>query len=396
MNKILIIKDELKTGGTTSSFLSLLNVLSKQTQFKVDVWVANEKNVVLPEGITKIENIALDAAFFQPRGIKKLVYYIKNGLFFLSLYNKFFCKTQKKQIKLYQQMSIARVKGQVAIDLMDYDAVITWEEFYPCYLLAEKIHTKAKIAWIHPHYENCGFSKKCDRPFFKKLDAIVAVSEAGKNSLKCCFPEMEEKFYSVENYLTVEDIRQKSREKQTEIQDDCFNIITVARLQNISKALNRAVNIAARLKNADLKFRWYFIGDGPDREEICTLIQKLNIEDNVFLLGEKSNPYKYVKNADLFVLQSYYEGKPVVVDEAMILGVPVLVTNYDSAAQQVDLRYGFIVDNNEEAIYQGIQKILKDRKLLDERKDSLKDLDVLSYQDSRYCLELLDKVVKKC
>ena len=51
---------------------------------------ANEKNVVLPEGITKIENIALDAAFFQPRGIKKLVYYIKNGLFFLSLYNKFY------------------------------------------------------------------------------------------------------------------------------------------------------------------------------------------------------------------------------------------------------------------------------------------------------------------
>ena len=98
MNKILIIKDELKTGGTTSSFLSLLNVLSKQTQFKVDVWVANEKNVVLPEGITKIENIALDAAFFQPRGIKKLVYYIKNGLFFLSLYNKFFCKNMLQNL----------------------------------------------------------------------------------------------------------------------------------------------------------------------------------------------------------------------------------------------------------------------------------------------------------
>ncbi len=53
------------------------------------------------------------------------------------------------------------------------------------------------------------------------------------------------------------------------------------------------------------------------------------------MLGKKTNPYPYIRRCDIYAQPSRYEGKSVTVREAQVLGKPVAITNYPTAASQV-------------------------------------------------------------
>ena len=121
---------------------------------------------------------------------------------------------------------------------------------------------------------------------------------------------------------------------------------------------------------------------------VINLKEEYNLS-NLILLGQKNNPFIYIKQADLFVLQSYYEGKPISVDEALILNVPVLVTNYVSAKEQVRSDYGFIVENDEDSIYNKLDMILNQKELLLAKKDNLSKQDYHKYQDISLFMDIV-------
>lgn len=129
-------------------------------------------------------------------------------------------------------------------------------------------------------------------------------------------------------------------------------------------------------------FKWYIIGDGEDKEKLLKLVKENGLEDIFILLGARDNPYPYMKNANLFVLQSYYEGRPLVVDEAMIVGTPVLITNYSSSNEQVsDGVYGYIVKNEEIDIYLKLKDIIKNPEQLNVLRRNLEDKDWHKLED---------------
>lgn len=402
MKKILIIKDGLQTGGTTASFLAFLQAMEHQEKYEVYVWINEllKADKRLPQYVHIYSTPELDGAFAHPQSaIGKILRLLKNQQFYPYLKSRFLLKKNRdnrRVIACYQQMDIKKAKSQKKIELSEFDAVLTWEELYPCYLLAECIQTKKRIAWIHPDYVQCGFEPQYDRPVFEKLDAIVAVSKGGQHSLKNAMPELAHKFRCVNNCVNVMKIREKSEEPQQDIiqEEEQITLVTVARLQNISKALDRAVRVSSRLKKAGYCFKWYFVGNGEDYERIQTLIEENDVKDCMVLLGHKDNPYPYMKKADLFVLQSYYEGKPVVVDEAMIIGTPVLVSDYASAKSQVIEGCGWVVDNDEDAIYKGMEEILGNTDKLLECKKHLAKLDVERYMDCSAYVNLFDEVLK--
>ena len=81
--------------------------------------------------------------------------------------------------------------------------------------------------------------------------------------------------------------------------------------------------------------------------------------DRVFLDGLTDNPYKYMKHCDLFVLPSGWEGFPTVTVEAKIVGCPVLATDVSGIREQlIHGETGWIVENSEDAIYQGLKHLL--------------------------------------
>lgn len=399
MKKILIIKDGLAIGGTTSSFLALLHVLDKQQEFEISVWINNLNGCegLIPKNTHVIESNELENAFRRGTGtVNKLHDLCLNRQILLYLQTKRLLKrsnSDKRLIPIYQKMDVRRAKRQKKINLKGFDAVITWEEFYPAYLLAEAIQANKKIAWIHPDYIQCGFDRQIDKPCFDKLDAVVAVSQCGRNSFCKTFPQMSDKFKSVSNYVDVWNMKKKATEEVTDMKKDLFTIVTVARIQNISKAFDRAIRVAKRLKDNGETFRWYIIGGGEDEAMIRALIVEQNLEQQVYLLGQKTNPYPYMKKADLFVLQSYYEGRPMVVDEALLLGTPVFVTNYASAIEQVKEKFGWVVDNTEEAVYQGMVTLLRNSALVEEKRSYLLKLRAEEFQNPRYFLNMVNEVI---
>ena len=100
------------------------------------------------------------------------------------------------------------------------------------------------------------------------------------------------------------------------------------------------------------------------------------VEQNITFLGFKSNPYPYMNNADLIVQTSRWEGKSVVLDEAKILGKPILSTAYATVKDQViNGKEGIIVEMNAEAIALEIEHLVKDKSILNNIRQYLENHD---------------------
>ena len=94
------------------------------------------------------------------------------------------------------------------------------------------------------------------------------------------------------------------------------------------------------------------------KTKIENKIKVLQLEDCVKLYGNKTNPYPYIKSADLFYLGSIHEAAPVVFSESRILGTPIITTKTSSAEELVGDN-GIICENNEEDIYLSFKQIFE-------------------------------------
>ena len=385
----------LSTGGLTSSLFPLVRKLTQQG-IGVDLMVFNENrnfDINIPEvNIIYNPEVRTPPSFinnlFSLALMPKLAF---QHLYFVLIGDKknqgksmvrFIQKTRKKAVEKYENIC----------DLTKYDCVISWEEGFTNYYLAEKVLAKRKIGYMHPDYRNAGFDKTIDEIPYSKLDAIALVSKSTLDSFCAALPLLSEKAYAVPNIIDVDKIKKSSLENTSVFKKSDFDIVTVCRLDNISKALDRALHIAKRMKDDKLIFCWYFVGDGHSKPLMEKLIDKYNLQDCVFLVGEKSNPHPYTKEADLFVLQSYYEGKPLCVDEALIIGTPVLVSNYTSAHEQVcDGEHGLIADNDEDSIYEKVKYLIQNKQILLEMRESISKIDLGKYEDVTPFLDIIKK-----
>ena len=110
--------------------------------------------------------------------------------------------------------------------------------------------------------------------------------------------------------------------------------------------------------------KWYVIGEGNEREKLEEIIKKKNLENHFKLLGLRENPYPYLKKADIYVQPSRYEGKSIAIDEAKILHKPIIVTNYETAKDQITNEInGLIVDMNEKGLSEGIERLIQNQDL---------------------------------
>ncbi|MCV9884804.1 glycosyltransferase [Metabacillus halosaccharovorans] len=242
-----------------------------------------------------------------------------------------------------------------------YDVAISY--LWPHYFVAEKINAKKKIAWIHTDFSTVETDIKMDLKMWKKFDYIVAVSEACKTAFLEKYTELENKVVVIENITSPDFIREMAKEKveNSMLKDNRFKIVTVARLSH-AKGIDNAVRALKILKEKGYQnIAWYVVGYGGDESLIKDLIKESKLMDSFILLGKKTNPYPYMKEADLYVQPSRYEGKAVTVGEAQILSKPVMITNYATAHSQVkDGLNGCITELSVEGIATGIERLYKD------------------------------------
>lgn len=216
----------------------------------------------------------------------------------------------------------------------NYDIAIAYAGPSPLvsFICLEKIKSKLKVQWIHSDinhtFNDLGFGKR----YYKKFNQIICVSKAALKSFKEKYPECKnvKVLYNVIDY---EAIYKLSKIGETFAKDiEGLKILTVGRL-SLEKGIDLIPEIANILKEKDIKFCWYIVGDGELRGLLESKIVEYHLEKNLLLIGNKNNPYPYFKDCDMYVQPSRHEGYGISVAEAKFFDKKIILTNFASAQE---------------------------------------------------------------
>lgn len=229
-----------------------------------------------------------------------------------------------------------------------------------------RVHATKKAGWIHTDYSaiETSFDARFEAKSWLALDALVAVSSDTARSFCEIFPECKGKTHVIENLLSASFVRAQAKmadvSSEMPYEAGVSRICSVGRLAH-PKGFDHAAQACRLLIKRGLRIKWYVVGYGPDEKVLRGLIKDMGISDSFILLGPKVNPYPYMAAADLYVQPSRYEGKAVTVREAQMLGLPVMITRYPSAACQLEEGAdGYIAELGPAGIADGIEVLLRD------------------------------------
>lgn len=233
-------------------------------------------------------------------------------------------------------------------------------------ILLNRVTARVKMGWIHTDYSKYNEFKALDELMWKcwgKIDHIVNVSDECTRIFQTCFPFLSIKCLTIENILSADFVRQQASADITEEMPAIpgeYRICSVGRFCH-AKNFDSIPEVARRLNDLGIRVKWYLIGYGSDEPLIRAKIAASGVEDQVIMLGKKSNPYPYMQACDVYVQPSRFEGKAVTVREAQILGKPVLITNFPTAKDQLeDGVDGLITNHGIDGIVEGIRKLIED------------------------------------
>lgn len=251
--------------------------------------------------------------------------------------------------------------------------------------------TRRKIAWIHNDPYRLGFTKNICEQVYGGFNAIVNVSYACKEMFDEIIPEFRDKSKVVYNMIDVAKVTGHMAEASP-YNPNLFNIVTVARVDNQQKRIDRVLDCCIRLKeNGCDKFIWTIVGDGPDLTHLEEYAKRNNILDCIDFVGRKLNPYPYIKHADVFVLTSDYEAYPMVLIEALSNGTPIICTDYPGAQEVViDGKNGITTELSVDSIYSSLQLVMNNPSILNDMRKYISDNPV----SNERCLEQFMDVIR--
>lgn len=245
----------------------------------------------------------------------------------------------------------------------DYDIECAYLEAGATKIMSASTNKKAKkLAWVHCDLKKAmadpeAYAEKT-KPYYAKYDRVICVSQNVKDS----FVELFGDAVPVEVlYNTVDDgeICRMSKESLPDgIQKRRFTVLTVGRLSAPKKFL-RMLKAHKRLLDDGFEHELWILGEGPERAELEKYIADNSLEDSAILLGFHSNPYCFMREADLLACSSDYEGFSTFATEGTILGRSIVTTDCGGMRELLgNSEFGLITELNDEAFYEGLKKML--------------------------------------
>lgn len=362
--RVLYVISSFGTGGICRALQNTLNCFDIN-KYEVDVFA------IIPEGVYSGEfancnvlesNYLLSSIcpnYYTLHGFKKVVGY-----------------TAKIVNRLSGGRFITFVMKRIANRIVKkrrYQAVIAYSEGLPTKFVSEVSHPN-KIAWIHCDYQNyLKIVGQKEYSIYQRFNHIVCVSEYTRKSFLNIYPEFTSNTQYIYNVIDSQFIKKSSRQEYVvQYETDLINVVSVGRIDPV-KRFSEIPKIISQMKNSN-NVKWYIVGPAVgNQEEYKSLknnIEKYEVQSQVILLGEMSNPYPYIANADILACTSVSEACPYVINEAKILGTPIVSTNFGSA-------YEFIEDDKDgiiapiEKMANAMDKLIDDHELYSRIKKTL-------------------------
>lgn len=369
MKKILIVNSNCKIGGIQKAMVDMLKKLHNHYDITL---------LLLYKAGPLLEEIPADVKVIETKSDFKYIGRAQSDCRspFEKLMRAGYGFITKKIGKKYAVQLMKTTLKRDALEAFDlaisYFHMESYGNFYggvADYVCGLK-NAKKKICYIHCDYADSGARSPYSDRLYAMYDGIICVSESTKARFVQALPQLKDCTYAMYNAIDQEAILAKAKNGSMEYDKDYINVVSVARLSP-EKGISRLINVIGQLKNK--KIRYYVVGGGRERAALEQMIAEQHLEDQIFLLGEDANPYRYMLHADLLAVPSFNEAAPVVFQEAIALGLPVLTTRTMSADEMIGDTYGFVVDNSEEALLEKLREILNNPDVLKHKKAEKKD-----------------------
>lgn len=372
MKKIIIVNNNMKVGGVQKSLYNLL--WSVSGQYDITLYLFSLIGEYVDQLPSSVKIISCSSLFYY-LGVSQNDC---NNRFFDRLVRGFLallCKILGRPSVLHLMSISQKVlpgKYDVAISYLQNGNLHSFYGGVNEFVL-RKVPAEKKIAFLHCDYCNCGANNTSNNKLYYAFDRIAACSDGCRRAFIKVIPELKGKCVTVRNFHRQEVIKKLSLEKPVEYESDKFHVVVVGRLAH-EKAVDRGIRAVAYGIEKHLPISLHIIGDGNMMKPLKELAISLKIQEAVHFYGEQQNPYRFMTNADLLLVTSYHEAAPMVIDEARIIGLPVLTVKTTSSKEMVlDRHCGWVCENSQEGINKCLMKILGEALILEQMKKSLKD-----------------------
>jgi len=373
--KVLIVVHQLNYGGVQKSLIPALNAIDYNRN-EVTLYIRKNRTQLLPEVNENVNKIVINT--------DKTRYYRKMYMVYLEI-----CKRLGNIIKATRWVEKLQIKETIYHNACQmkyekehyftgktvYDIAISYIQGYTAEFVNKCVKARKKIVFYHGSVDE---KHELHEKILPQYDAIVGVNEGVKELLSEIYPNCAEKITVLENCIEAESIVEKSKafvpyEKENLILCSCGRL-------SPEKGFDLAVKTASLLKQKGMEFKWYFVGDGVQREQLQYLIKEEGLEEQIVITGMVDNPYPYIKHCDIYIEPSYEESYGLTIAEAKVLCRPIVSTETVGAKKQIcHMRNGILTAMTEEDLQDGILKYIEDDAFTNNVKDNLKQIDYAEF-----------------
>ena len=357
--KLLFRHRSMEMGGVEKVMLSIVNNLNPE-KFEITVCLnlnQGELRNEFPPHIRKLYLAEGKEDFSKNIILQKIQLY----------------QRKKKLEKLRKNPEI--IDKQHLKKYFDIEIGMTYNDFES--VLNSSNKNSKKIGWFHSEINVPGLKPLLPEILkqFPQFDVMVYCSQKIKDLLHIHHPDLHfprEKV--IINAISLEEIKVKAAEK-IEPFSEKPSFVSVGRL-HYRKGYHKLIEAHTKLIREGHDHQILIVGEGEHRQNLEKLIKENKVERTFILLGNKMNPYPYIKNADFFILPSESEAWPLVIAEALILQKPIIATDTGDVSMMIaPEKTGILIPYKVEEMYYSMKRFLTDKPLISEIKSNLQNIE---------------------
>ncbi|WP_294708678.1 glycosyltransferase [uncultured Fusobacterium sp.] len=331
--KLIIHNGNISIGGQEKMLIEFLNILDP-TKYEVLLLIEENKG----KNNDYIDEIPkwINYKFLTSEKLMENINTLKNKKnIFAKLYYSILLKKKK---------NVAIKEFEKNLDFSDI--IIDYDMGLLRNLHKLSLKNKTIIGWSHAG-EGTPPKNKQKRKNIEKYNYIMTINDVMKKGYEKNLKDP--KILKINNFMNFDKILEKSNEKVEEYGE---YIISVGSLTENKNHILLIEAFGELKKEKNIKEKLIIIGDGKEKEKLKERIDGLNLNEDILLLGQKQNPYKYMKNSKLYVSVSKNEGLPLTSIEAMILQKMIIAVENNGTRELLDKNsiYGKLIKNNKEEL----------------------------------------------
>ena len=373
---VLFVAHHLTIGGVQKSLVSALNSVDYESN-NVTLYLRKNRLDLLPfinKNVTLIVNKDSRHYYRLPYAI-----FLQIIIKLKTLLKKDTSSTDEALSKyIHDKQFVYEKKHYFFKD--NYDIAIAYNEGYTAEFVMDCVTAKHKIMFFQSSVDS---KHEIHKRIMPQFNVIVVEHSDIQQSLLSWYKKIKNKIRVLENYTDYKLVRELGK-KEKIIKDSKSLIICTCARFSFEKGLDIAVEAAKLLKDRGIAFKWYLVGDGPEKTSIDQLVNMYQLQDFIILPGMQTNPYPYMAKCDIYVQPSRNEALSISMLESQMLCVPMVSTKTAGGSAMIKPGVnGLLADIGADSLAQTIEELKNNNDLQNSIKSYLYTIDY-SKEEVRY------------